>query len=88
MDIYIKTIHMTKKFLIERINGGLSLNQISKETGKGLTTVRYWVKKHKITFPNKPFKDMGKKMYGETRVCPRCQKDCDISQFYNRRNKK
>ena len=41
MDIYIKTIHMTKEFLIEKINRGLSLNQISKETGKGLTTVRY-----------------------------------------------
>jgi hypothetical protein len=87
MDIYIKTIHMTKEFLIEKINSGLSLNQISKETGKGLTTVRYWAKKHNVEFPNKPFKEMGKKVYGETRFCPRCKKDCDTSQFYSRRGK-
>ena len=63
MDIYIKTIHMTKEFLIEKINSGLSLNQISKETDKSLTTVRYWAKKHNVEFPNKPFKEMGKKIY-------------------------
>ena len=87
MDIYIKTIHMTKELLIEMIGKGMSLNQISKEVGKGLTTVRYWVKKHQIEFPNKPFKEIGKKDYGETRFCPRCQQYCDISEFYDRRGK-
>ena len=87
MDIYIKTIHMTKELLIEMINKGLSLNQISKETGKSLTSVRYWAKKHKVSFPNKPFKEIGKKDYGEHRFCPRCKKNCDITDFYNRRGK-
>jgi hypothetical protein len=78
---------MTKEFLIEMVGKGFSLNQISKESGKGLTTVRYWVKKHKVEFPNKPFKEMGKKDYGESRFCPRCKENCNISEFYNRRGK-
>ena len=87
MDIYIKTIHMTKELLIEMIGKGMSLNQIGKETGKSLTTVRYWAKKHQIEFPNKPFKEIGKKDYGEYRFCPRCKKNCIITEFYNRRGK-
>ena len=78
---------MTKEFLIEKINSGLSLNQISKETGKGLTTVRYWVKKYQINIPNKPFKYVNKKNYGETRFCPKCEKECSTSEFYTRRDK-
>ena len=87
MDIYIKTIHMTKELLIEMIGKGMSLNQIGKEVGKGLTTVRYWAKKHKVEFPNKPFKEMGKKDYGENRFCPRCKQNCNILEFYDRRGK-
>ena len=87
MDIYIKTIHMTKELLIEMIGKGMSLNQIGKEVGKGLTTVRYWAKKHKVEFPNKPFKDINKKDYGETRFCPKCKKECETSEFYSRRDK-
>ena len=78
---------MTKELLIEMVGKGMSLNQISKEVGKGLTTVRYWAKKHQIHFPNKPFKEMGKKEYGENRFCPRCQQNCNISEFYSRRDK-
>ena len=87
MDIYIKTIHMTKELLIEMIGKGMSLNQIGKETGKSLTTVRYWAKKHQIEFPNKPFKEIGKKDYGESRFCPKCEKECITSEFYSRRDK-
>ena len=78
---------MTKELLIEMIGKGMSLNQISKEVGKGLTTVRYWAKKHQVEFPNKPFKDINKKDYGETRFCPKCKKECETSEFYSRRDK-
>jgi 5-methylcytosine-specific restriction endonuclease McrA len=78
---------MTKETLIEMIGKGMSLNQISKEVGKGLTTVRYWAKKHQVEFPNKPFNEIGKKDYGESRVCPRCNQNCNITEFYNRRGK-
>jgi len=78
---------MTKEFLLKKINDGSSLRQISQETNKGLTSIRYWIKKHNITIPNKSFKDIGKKDYGDSRFCPRCEKNCNITEFYNRRGK-
>lgn len=78
---------MEKHILENYINQNLSLNQISRETGKSLSTVRYWSKKHKlksnfITFKNKPIKE-----YGEFRFCPRCQKQVPTNDFYSRRGK-
>ena len=78
---------MKKEFLIEKINNGLSLRDISLETKKSLTSVRYWVKKHNIEISTKSFKELGKKDYGEFRVCPRCNNECNIDDFYKRRNK-
>lgn len=78
---------MKKEFLIDKINLGMSLNQISNQTNKSLTSIRYWVKKHNITIPNKSFKDLGKKDYGDKRFCPRCEKECKIEDFYTRRGK-
>jgi transposase len=72
-----------KNYLIE----GMSLNQISKKEKKSLTTVRYWVKKYELS-PN--FESIRYKKiidYGEKRKCPKCNQDCNISQFYNRRGK-
>ena len=79
---------MKKEDIENMINDGKSLNQISRETGKSLTTVRYWVKKHRISFETKSFSEQGVKDYGEFRYCPRCKSDCPIDQFYNRRGKK
>lgn len=78
---------MKKEFLLEKLNQGLSLRQISFDTNKSLTSIRHWMKKYGIPSPNKPFKDLGKKDYGETRFCPRCEKNCSTSDFYNRRGK-
>ena len=78
---------MKKEFLLEKLNQGMSLNQISSETNKSLTSIRHWMKKYSIPSPNKSFKDVGKKDYGETRFCPRCEKNCSTSDFYNRRGK-
>lgn len=79
---------MKKEELELLINDGKSLNQISKQTGKSLTTVRYWVKKLQIPFETKSFVDQGQKDYGEFRYCPRCKKDCPTNEFYDRRGKK
>jgi len=78
---------MKKEELEKFIEDGKSLNQISKETGKSLTTVRYWVKKHGLTFETKSFLYQGKKDYGDTKYCPKCKNECSISEFYNRRGK-
>lgn len=79
---------MKREEIESLISESKSLNQISKETGKSLTTIRYWVKKLKISFETKSFSDQGVKEYGEFRYCPRCKSECSIDQFYNRRGKK
>jgi len=78
---------MKKEQLETMIDDGKSLNQISKDMGKSLTTIRYWVKKHNIKFETKNFSSQIKKEYGKSRVCPKCKNDCNIDQFYNRRGK-
>ena len=78
---------MKKEELEKMINEGKSLNKISSEFGKSLTTVRYWVKKLEIPIHTKNFLEQGKKDYGKSRVCPKCKENCNIDQFYNRRGK-
>jgi len=78
---------MKKEELELFISNGKSLNKISKETGKSLTTIRYWVKKYGILFETKNFSSQGTKNYGEFRFCPKCKTECQISEFYNRRGK-
>jgi hypothetical protein len=79
---------MKKELLEQMVNDGKSLNTISKETGKSLTTIRYWSNKYGIKSKFKTFSEKGKKDYGEFRYCPRCKQDCPINNFYSRRGKK
>ncbi len=79
---------MEKEKMLEFINDGKSLNTISKETGKSLTTIRYWSKKYEIkskfkNFSEEPFNPS--KQYGDYKFCSRCKKDCPIEEFYQRR---
>ena len=78
---------MKKEELELLINDGKSLNKISKEIGKSLTTIRYWVKKHKRPFQTKNFSSQGIKEYGSSRLCPKCKNNCNINEFYDRRGK-
>lgn len=78
---------MNKEKLEELINKGMSLNKISKDLNKSLTTIRYWVKKYGIEVKFKNFKEIEIKDYGKFRFCPRCKNDCPIENFYNRRGK-
>jgi hypothetical protein len=78
---------MEKEILQNYLEEGYSLNQISKLTGKSLTSVRYWAKKHNIKSDFVTFKEKDKVEYGETRFCPRCKKDVDTNQFYQRRGR-
>ncbi|NDD54242.1 hypothetical protein EBZ39_10265 [bacterium] len=75
---------MEKHILENYINQNLSLNQISKKSGKSLTTIRYWTKKHNLKSNSEVF---ATKEYGETRLCPKCKEHVPINQFYNRRGK-
>ena len=75
---------MEKNILENYINQNLSLNKISKKTGKSLTTVRYWAKKHKL---KSKFKVFSKTEYSEFRFCPSCEKQVPTENFYSRRGK-
>jgi hypothetical protein len=78
---------MNKDNIKNLIDKGYSLNKISKELNKSLTTIRYWVKKHNIPFETKNFSNQEPKDYGKYRVCPKCKNNCTIESFYNRRGK-
>src|ERR1700747_1808545 len=79
---------MEKDFLSGCIEQGLSTNQIAKISGKGATTIRYWLSKYQLSTLHKSFKDGGSIIqYGKTKHCPKCCKDKVITDFYNRRGK-
>ena len=87
MDIYIFTNNLTmeKEILQNLISSGLSLNKISKEVNKSLTSIRYWVKKYDLISQHKTFKEQIKKEIGHHRYCPSCEKQCNIEDFYQKR---
>ena len=76
---------MKKEELEVLINDGKSLNQISKETGKSLTTIRYWVKKYGLKSNHVQFKYLEKKPVGSERTCPKCKLILPSENFYKRR---
>ena len=76
---------MKKEELEIMINEGKSLNQISRETGKSLTTVRYWVKKYKLKSSHLQFRFLEKKEIGLERKCPKCKNILPSTEFYKRR---
>ena len=78
---------MDKKLIESYINSGLSFNQISKISGKSLTAIRYWAKKHKLKSKFNTFRNKTIEEYGEFRFCPRCQKQVPTINFYSRRGK-
>ena len=73
---------MEKEILEKFLEDGFSLNKISKETGKSLTTIIYWKEKYQLKSNYKNFKNLEKSEYGETRFCHRCQKDVKTKNFY------
>lgn len=78
---------MNKEILEEFIIKGLSTWQISKECGKGQTTVRHWLKKYKLnTNHNKcGEKDIDDKRYNQThRECIKCNQILEINNFYKK----
>lgn len=78
---------MDIKVLKELIGKNMSTYEISNLLGKSQTTVRYWIKKHNLSTNHKSFKQIGKKEYGDSRICPKCQKSREIGDFYQRRGK-
>jgi hypothetical protein len=79
---------MTKEFLETYINNNVSFNNISKETGISLTTIRYWAKKYDIKSKFSTFKDRKIDVTNLTSiVCPKCNEDKPISQYYKRKIK-
>lgn len=78
---------MEKEKLQKLIEDGKSLNKISKETGKSLTTIRYWKDKYNLKSKFLNFKEVNKEEYGSERFCPMCEEFVATSEFYQRRGK-
>ena len=79
---------MEKQKLLDNIQIGLSISDISKKENKSKTTIAYWLNKHGLKTKNISFKDKGLVDYGEFRFCPRCKNDVELDLFYDRRGKK
>lgn len=73
---------MEKEILQNYLEEGHSLNQVSKLTGKSLTSVRYWKDKYLLKSSFVSIKDKESVEYGETRFCPRCKKDIKTENFH------
>lgn len=78
---------MEKEILQSYLEEGYSLNQVSKLTGKSLTSVRYWKDKYSLKSSYKTFRELEKTEYGETRYCSRCKQYVKTENFHQRRGK-
>ena len=70
------------------LDRNLTLRQISAESKKCYTSIRYWMKKHglKPNFANfKGGYKPGQKIIGDDRYCPSCKTYQNINDFYSRR---
>lgn len=64
------------------VDDGLSTYQISKELGKGQTTIGYWLNKYKLSTKRKLSNEDT-----ENKFCSRCGQIKDRGEFYKRRGK-
>jgi len=79
---------MVKDKLIEYVEMGFSISEISKKENKSRTTVRYWLNKFGLKTKNLSFSETKPIEYGDYKFCPRCKENVQIENFYNRRGKK
>ena len=70
---------MEKQFLEDQILLCKSINQIARETNKGVSTVKYWFDKYDL----KTLRQQGK--INNIKICPHCKKEKSLDEFYKRR---
>ena len=70
---------MEKQFLEDQILLCKSINQIARETNKGVSTVKYWFDKYDL----KTLRQQGK--INNIKICPHCKKEKSLDKFYKRR---
>ena len=78
---------MDKSLLSKYIKLNYSTYDISKKTNKSQTTVRYWLKKHKLKTKIPFYRGGNRKTYpiGSKLKCSCCKKNKDIKNFYPKR---
>jgi len=69
---------MEKELLKELVDKKLTTRQIAEELNKSQTTVVYWLKKFELKSRSRE---------KESRVCPRCDQEKKLDEFYQRRGK-
>lgn len=74
---------MDKQYLTNLVDQGLSIQQLATETNKSKTSIRYWLKKFNLkTRLSIKSTDITRKL------CYRCNKEKDFSEFYKEKDKK
>lgn len=76
---------MTIDYLKKLLTKGLSVRQISNQSGKSFSTVKYWLNKYELKTNFEKFNRKEPIVYGKFRYCPRCKQDCETINFYNRK---
>jgi hypothetical protein len=76
---------MEKELLQELINEGLSTRQIAERVNKGQTSVCHWLKKYDLKTNHNQYAEKDIKRHKQThRICPKCNENLEITNFYKR----
>jgi hypothetical protein len=79
---------MEYEFLKKYVEENKTIREISLLENKSFTTIRYWLKKHKLKTNGVCYKNQTKKEYNGFRYCPMCGEDKKLDDFYSRRGQK
>lgn len=75
---------MKKEDLKELIDKGLSQREISDNTGKSQTSIRYWLKRHNLKTIHNSFEK--KVIIDGKKECTKCGELKELKDFYKREN--
>lgn len=78
---------MEHSILKKYVDEDMSIRQISNQTKKSPTTVRYWLNKYELKTNHQSIKEREIVDYNGFRKCPTCKTEKPITEYYNRRDK-
>ena len=71
---------MDRQFLSDRLSQNIPVREIAKESGKGYSTVRYWITKYGLKVESR----QRRRCYPEGLRCSHCRTVLPRSRFYTR----
>lgn len=76
---------MEYEVLKKYVEENKTVREISVLENRAFTSVRYWLKKHNLKTNGVCFKNQLKKDYDGVRICPMCNQNKSLKEFYSRR---